>query len=221
MTSFFKISSLMVAVAFLCSSVQADSFDYSDVSGTNIAYSNIFETTNTDDPLFGAPSASGDNLDFPSTGFSANAVNEQVDFLNGTIDLVATANSGQTFNSVELNEFGVYFNSGDSAMSSVTTFIFVTVDGETFTDSITQTFEGTGSGAWNASFKIEVPDTDSAIIQFHNILLSSAGAGDVASISKRDVDLVLNADGNPVPEPTAAVVLMAGLMGTALRRRRS
>ena len=218
MTRFLKISSLIVALVFTCSAIQAQ-IAHPDTFGTNTSFTNIFETTNTNAPLFGAPTASGDNLDFPAGGFSANAVNGAVDFLNGSIALDVTANSGQTFNSVELNEFGVYFNSGATAESSVTTFIFVTVDGQTFTDSVTQTFTGTGNGVWNASFKVDLPDAENASISFHNVLLSTAGAGEVASISKRDVDLTINT--TPVPEPTAAALLFAGLMGTTLRRRRS
>ena len=218
MTRFFKISALIVVVALMSSTAVAQ-FNYTDVSGTNITYTNIFETTNTNDPLFGQPTANGDNLDFPATGFSANAVDAEIDFLNGSIDLTASANSGQTFNSIELSEFGVYFNSGASAFSSVTTFLFVTVDGMTYSDSVTQSFSGTGSGAWDASFKITVPDTETAHIQIHNILLSDAGPGEVASISKRDVDLIING-GGVIPEPTSAAILFAGLLGTTLRRRR-
>ena len=221
MTRIFNIAGLFVLATLISASTAVGQFNHPDALGTTFDYTNIFETTNTNGPLFGAPTANGNNLDFPAAGFAANATGPSVDFLNGMIELDVSSNTGQTFNSIELSEFGVYFNSGASAFSSVTTFLFVTVGGQTFSDSVTQSFSGTGSGVWDASFKIAIPDTLDATVQIHNILLSEAGPGDVASISKRDVDLFVGGDGPVVPEPTSAAILFAGLLGTALRRRRS
>lgn len=220
MTRFLKTFALVTVVALFTSTATADLFEWDDVAVNGITYTNIFETTNTDGPLWGQPQEEAGFLDFDVIGFSANAVDGDVDFLNGMINLNASSNSGQTFNSVQLDEFGIFFNNGDTAFSSVTTFLFVTVNGQTFSEMTTQEFAGTGTGAWDFSLKVDIPDTDKAFIQIHNILLAEAGPGDVASISKRDANLRIP-DGEIIPEPTSAAILFAGLMGVALRRRRS
>jgi hypothetical protein len=185
---------------------------YSDVAGPNISFTDIVETSG--DGLFGQPNANGDGLNFPSTGFSAEGVDGAIDFVNGMLELEASSNSGMLFNSVSLDEFGVYFNFEDS-FSSVDGFLTVVTADGTYTDSFELEF-GEGSGTWVGNATVSFPSTDSAEIFVHNILLADSDGDQVASINKRDVSISVGV----IPEPSTVGLLGLGLLGLVTRRRR-
>ena len=177
----FSITKTLTAVAVLLVATTGiiNAQSYSDVFGDTIDFVNINESTGGG--LFGQPDAVGDDLSFPVSGFSAEAVDGAIDFLNGIVSLDVSANSGQTFSSIELDEFGVYFNTGNS-VSSVDAFLTVVTDDGTFSDSFSFSF-GDGSGVWQGLAEVVFPETDSAQVFIHNILLSDAEVGEVASVS--------------------------------------
>ena len=210
--SYFKITTIAVAVA-LFASVGANAQMYSDVSNSEFSYSNIFESSGGG--LFGQPDASGNQLEFPVSTFSANGVDGGVDFLNGMLNLDVSSNSGEAFSTVSLDEFGVYFNTGDS-FSSVDAFLTVVIDQSVYTDSFNFSFNE-GSGLWSGSASVVFPETFEATIFVHNILLANSVADEVASISKRNVTLTI---GEAIPEPTACGILAIGLIGLVGRRKR-
>ena len=216
MRSIISIAAAFALIAFAGTTVNAQ-FNHPDVFGATVDYTDIEETTNTGSELFGAPSVSGDNLVFPVSGYTTNAVDSAVDFLNGSVELTATSDS--SFNSVSVSEFGIYTNLGATSESTVATFLFVTVDGVTFSESILQTF-GEGIDSWTADLTVEIPDTASAIVRVHNILTSTAGAGEIASIAKRDAQVQIDSS-KAIPEPAAASLLALGIAGFAARRRRA
>lgn len=214
----FSITKTLTAVAVLlvASAGVTNAQTYSDVFGNTIDFLNIQEAEG--DGLFGQPVAAGDDLSFPTTGFSAEAVDGAIDFLSANVSLEVSANSGQTFSSISLDEFGVYFNTGNS-VSSVDAFVTVITDDGTFTDSFNFNF-GAGSGVWQGIAEVVFPETDSAQVFVHNILLADAETGEVASISKRNATVRVGTAGPVVPEPTTFGILALGMIGMATRRRR-
>ena len=206
-----RLLSFMAVAVLAFSSSQLFAQSYADVSSESLDYVDIFESTGGG--LFGQPTASGMELNFPTTGFNAEGVDGAVDFLNGIVELTASSNTGQTFSQVTLDEFGVYFNTGDSESSVEAFLTVVTADG-LFTDSFHLEF-GEGSGTWIGGVTVSFPATLEADIFVHNILLADSVPDEVAAINKRDVNLTVG-----VPEPSMAGILLFGLCGIAARRRR-
>lgn len=210
MTSFKSISCLLaLAVALSCG--QAVGQTYSNVSGSDFDYTDIVETSGGG--LFGQPTVEGADLIFPTTGFSAEGVDGALDFLNGMLELEVSSNSGQAFSQISLDEFGVYFNTGDS-ISTVEGFLTVQTDDGLFTDSFSFEF-GAGSGTWIGNATVNFPATLQADVFVHNILLADSVPDEVGSINKRDIQLTVG-----VPEPSICGLMLIGLCGMATRRRR-
>ena len=209
MTIFRSLTFLAVAAVALCSHSFAQT--YSDVSGDNFDFVDIVESTGGG--LFGQPVADGDELNFTASGFSAEAVDGAIDFLSGAVELTVSSNSGQAFSQITLDEFGVYFNTGDS-ISAVEAFLTVVTDDGLFTDSFQLEFGG-GSGTWIGQVSVNFPATLEADVFITNILLADSVTDEVASISKQDVNLTVS-----IPEPSMAGIVLVGLCGLATRRRR-
>ena len=199
-----------LVVVLLCG--QSFGQSYTSVSSGGIDFTNIVETSGGG--LFGQPEADGGDLSFPLTNFSAEGVDGAVDFLNGMLELTASSNSGQAFSQVSLDEFGVYFNTGDS-ISSVEGFLTVETSDGLFTDSFQLEFDG-GSGTWIGNVTVNFPATLEADIFVHNILLADAVPDEVGSINKRSVSISVGV----VPEPSVCGLLIVGMCGLAGRRRR-
>lgn len=205
-----KVTSLTLASLLFCSLSFAQS--YTNVSGSAFDFTDIVETSGGG--LFGQPVPDSGDLSFPLTNFSAEGVDGAIDFLNGMLELTASSNNGQVFSQVSLDEFGVYFNSGDS-FSSVEGFLTVSTEDGLFSDSFQLEFEE-GSGTWVGNVTVNFPATLEADIFVHNILLADAVPDEVASISKRNVSLTIGV----VPEPSVCGLMLVGLCGLATRRRR-
>lgn len=187
---------------------------YTDVIGDTLNFTNINEVSGGG--LFGQPNAIGDDLSFPVAGFNAEGVDGAIDFLNGMVQLDLSSNAGQTFSTVSLDEFGVYFNTGNS-VSSVDAFLTVVTDDGVFTDSFSFNF-GAGTGFWEGAASVIFPETDSAQVFIHNILLADSEIDEVASISKRNATVSVGTAA--IPEPTTFGLLALGMIGLASRRRR-
>jgi len=204
----------VVAVLLVAFTGVVNAQSYDDVTGNTIDFANIDETTG--EGIFGQPTAVGDDLSFPVSGFNAEAVDGAIDFVNGIVRLDVSANSGQTFSSIALDEFGVYFNTGNS-VSSVDAFLTVITSDGTFSDTFSFSF-GAGSGVWDGVAEVFFPETDSAKVFVHNILLADSEVGSVASINKRNA--TIRVGNNVIPEPTTFGILALGMIGMAARRRR-
>ena len=209
LASFLTIALVAFATSF--SSAQT----YMDVMGTDIDFTNIIETSGGG--VFGQPTASGNEINFPATGFSVLGENGMSDFLQGSLELDASSNSGMTFSSVSLQEFGSYFMSGDST-GSVDAFLSVITPDGLFQDSFTFDFTE-GAGSWLGNAEVSFPATSTATVFLQNILFADSAPNEAASITKRDVRIRFG-DETAIPEPTAVGLLALGLVSICSRRRR-
>lgn len=88
---------------------QALPINYGDFNGTTVDYLQVEEDTNSGDtlPLFGAPSVSGDSLDFDPVGFNANATGAAgVDVTDGNLNFTIMSHAGYAIDMVSLSEAG-------------------------------------------------------------------------------------------------------------------
>lgn len=208
-------SYLALAIVFALS-FSAYGQTYTNVSGFDLDFTNIVETSGGS--LFGQPNAIGNDLNFPNTAFSAESVSGGVDFLNGMVELNASSNTGMTFSSVSLDEFGVYFTSPDAdSLASVDGFLTVVTPDGSFSDSFSLDFENGEVGNWTGQAFVSFPETTTADVFIHNILFADSDADGASSISKRDVTVTF---GTAIPEPSTFGLLLLGVTGLASRRRR-
>ncbi len=87
---------------------RAASINYGNFTGTTTIYEGVTESSSTDPvPLFGAPTISGDTLDFNPVGFSASSSNgTTADITDGQLLFGAKAKPGLGLGSVVISERG-------------------------------------------------------------------------------------------------------------------
>jgi hypothetical protein len=99
----------MLSLVALAPMALAVPINYGDFSGTTVDYLDVEEDTNSGDtlPLFGAPSVSGDSLDFDPVGFDAHATGAAgVDVTDGNLNFMIMAKAGNAIDMVSLSEAG-------------------------------------------------------------------------------------------------------------------
>ncbi|TWU25812.1 hypothetical protein [Bythopirellula polymerisocia] len=96
------------AFALIPAISQATPINYGDFDGTTVMYLDVTEDSVTDNtPLFGAPTISGDALDFNPIGFGAFASGAGGnDMTDGQLFFMIQAKQGQGINTVLLSEAG-------------------------------------------------------------------------------------------------------------------
>jgi hypothetical protein len=98
-----------ILIAAASSQAVAAPINYGDFMGTTVTYVGVTEDSNSGDtpPLFGAPTISGDSLDFDPVGFSASAKGEDgVDITDGNLKFMVVAKPGNTISGIVLSEAG-------------------------------------------------------------------------------------------------------------------
>lgn len=83
--------------------------NYGDFTGSHVTYVNVRESANTPDdstPLFGAPTISGNTLDFDPVGFSAAATGGGVDITDGNLSFDIFSHAGRGIDAVQFSEAG-------------------------------------------------------------------------------------------------------------------
>jgi hypothetical protein len=86
----------------------AAQINYGSHMGTHVTYVNVTEDSGSDEPLplFGAPTVTGNSIDFNPTGFDATSSNGGSDITDSNLVFMVTAKSGSRISSVTLNEAG-------------------------------------------------------------------------------------------------------------------
>jgi hypothetical protein len=121
-----SVLALLCLVAF-AGMVHAAPINYGDFSGNTVDYLQVTEDANSAGdapPLFGAPSVSGDSLDFDPVGFGASTTGAAGnDTTDGNLKFTIMAKGGNAIDSVSLSEAGDTTLSGfgtDATYTSVT-----------------------------------------------------------------------------------------------------
>jgi hypothetical protein len=114
---------------------QAAPINYGNFAGVTVDYLNVTEDANSAGdapPLFGAPSVSGDSLDFDPVGFNASATGAAgIDVTDGNLSFTIKAKAGYAIDMVSLSEAGDTTLAGfgtDGTFTSVTAIGVINID---------------------------------------------------------------------------------------------
>lgn len=124
---------LMLALLAIAAPAQAVSINYGDYVGITVSYLQVTEDSVTDPtPLFGAPTVSGDTLNFDPVGFGASATGAGgVDITDGNLVFMIQAKPSQVIENVILSEAGDYTIFGTGGVGTQ-----VTVSAPVFIDIV-------------------------------------------------------------------------------------
>ena len=244
-TAFALISFLLVGVTF----VDAGSInygDFSDIPPGSVMYLDVTESSGTDPvppPLFGAPSITGNLLDFDPPGFVSTTTGGPLDVTDGQLNFTMMAARNSGFYSLAISEWGDYSFAGSGAVgTSVSASVSVRVEileidnvvlpspivissSNTFaTDMASEGGPTDGLESWSLNVLADLSPVlhgallgaTKAEVVINNQLISNSESDSLAFIAKKDFKLI---PGTEVPEP--ASLLLVGLAGCcmAIRRR--
>ena len=107
---FLTVAAAALLVSFLTSPTVAALFVYGDFLGTSVTYVGVQENSVTDPgPLFGAPTISGNQLDFNPSGFAATATGPGgIDITDGQLNFTIWAHNESFIDNFMLSESGDY-----------------------------------------------------------------------------------------------------------------
>jgi hypothetical protein len=110
-------------VSVLSRPVLSAQISYGDHMGTHVTYVNVTEDSGSDEAggLFGAPTVTGNSIDFNPTGFDASSSGAASDITDGNLVFMVTAKSGSRISSITLNELGDTTLAGNVTPGSMNT----------------------------------------------------------------------------------------------------
>jgi hypothetical protein len=125
-----SLASALVVVAAAGQS-QAAQINYGTHMGVHVTYVNITEDSGASEPLplFGAPTVTGDSIDFNPIGFDASSSNGGADITAANLVFMITAKSGSRIQSLILNESGNTTLAGNVTPGSMDTATAVFASG--------------------------------------------------------------------------------------------
>jgi len=150
------VVSAVVAVGLIVVPVaQAVPINYGNLNAVSVVYQQVTEDSSTDPtPLYGAPSVSGDSLNFSPVSFGANAGGAGgFDITDGTLATTLHAISGNYIEKIQFSERGDYTLAGSGTAgtnATVTNSLFVRITGVTgapinpITTTVSMTFTPSG-----------------------------------------------------------------------------
>ena len=209
---------LVALVGFSGRPAEADIIRYSDVNGEHVNFVEITEFSRGRSEMFGQPEANSDSISMPAFGFNATACGG-LDFHQGLLELTIEAKPGQLIDSIELSEFGSYFQFGELTDIQVHTSAFVEIHGEVFDADSVFANAGEANGNWNQSFQIRFPATDRLRLVVDSQMLAFAGSDQVAFIDKTGMTVRVSTVSVPEPEVVTGLASFA-LLGLLFARRR-
>jgi len=109
----------------------AAQINYGTFMGTNVTYVNVTEDTGSDEPLplFGAPTVTGNSIDFNPTGFDATSAGEGSDITDSNLVFMVRAKPLVGIQSVILSEAGDTTQAGNVTPGSMGTATAVFASG--------------------------------------------------------------------------------------------
>ena len=119
--------------------------DFDDIPPGVVTYTDVTESTSTDEePLFGAPTVTVNQLDFDPSGFGASASNGDIDITDGQLNFGFETLPGTGIRSLLIEEGGDYSFLNGEAATSVNFGVFAKVT-VTEVDGVTLPLVGPGS----------------------------------------------------------------------------
>ena len=99
---------LAFALALAARPSSAAQVNYGTHAGTHVCYVNVTEDSGVDEPLpiFGAPTVTGNSMDFNPIGYDASSTNGGSDTTDSNLVFMVTAKSGSRISKLTLNETG-------------------------------------------------------------------------------------------------------------------
>lgn len=217
---------------------------YGNFSGTSIDFLGVRETTTSPgdpEPLFGAPTVSGDQLLFFPTAFASTSAGGGADITSSQMQMFIDAKPLATIDKISITEFGekdlagvgtAATSASVSAVVDITVLevnnipvspIFIAGNVMTFTPDDDYALPGDlGFSTWTGSLLIDIESVVDNVtrlqLTFKNILDTTSETGTTAFIQKDVVSgpaVVVEV----IPEPGTAILLGLGLAALAVRRR--
>ncbi len=210
---------VLVAAAVIANPTQADVVCYPDLSGDNVLFQDIVESSMEVGPLYGNPTVSGDQISFPAAGFAVQSINGDISFMNGRLDMTIRAKPGQLIDSLTFEEFGSFFLQGPDATAISSAVAMLTADGTNLFGSMTLDTSMPGSDAWNETMTINFDPTDEVRLVYDSRLFAAAGLGSVAFIDKGGINISVGSFA-AVPEPASCSLLGLLLVAGCYKCRR-
>lgn len=102
------VAGAVLVLEILSHPVLAAQINYGSHMGTHVTYVNVTEDSGSDEPLplFGAPTVTGNSIDFNPTGFDAASSGVGSDITDSNLVFMVTAKSGSRISSITLSEAG-------------------------------------------------------------------------------------------------------------------
>ena len=121
----------MAAVVAFSTQASAAPINYGDFAGVTVMFTDVTEDSGTDPtPLFGAPTVSGDSLDFNPVSFNSTSSGAAgTDITDGTLTMMLMSTPGNFIDEIEFDEAGDFTLTGLSgeAFASVTATFFLDI----------------------------------------------------------------------------------------------
>jgi hypothetical protein len=113
----------LLALALVAPPSLAAQINYGTHTGTHVTYVNVTEDTGASEPLplLGAPTVTGNSIDFNPVGFDASSANGGSDITNSNLVFMVTAKANSRIRSITLNETGDTTLAGNVAPGSTGT----------------------------------------------------------------------------------------------------
>jgi len=106
--NFVPLSGVVILLTMIVQPSFGAQINYGSHMGTHFTYVNVTEDTGATEPLplFGAPTVTGDSMDFNPVGFDATSTGVASDITDSNLVFMVTAKSGSRIRSITLNESG-------------------------------------------------------------------------------------------------------------------
>ncbi|MEM9753880.1 MAG: PEP-CTERM sorting domain-containing protein [Planctomycetota bacterium] len=218
-------SALLCALGLSLGQAANAAVSYGDYIGTTVTFADVVEASGDPiedpEPLYGAPTVSGDTLDFnPTAGFAADA--PPTDTTDGALTFTLESNTASPIaETMVISESGTFEFTGVGAGELVVARLLVQVfdltgtllatDQQFYLNSYTGSAGETGTWSLTSSIDLTPFDATAVNVVVNNVLQTTGIGPAEVIIAKTDFDI-------DVPEPASAA-LLGGLGLLALRRR--
>lgn len=178
----------------------------------------VFTTVDDVDGVYN-PVVSGNTLSINPSNFDALASGVATESMTGTLNLTLDAMPGYQITGVTFDELGDYNVAGTGAASAELSY---TATANTGTTNGSSTFNApTGTSIWPNSFSAAfAPGTTTVDLSIVNQLDASGIATADLGFIKKKASSGLIVETAPIPEPSAAILSLFGLLALAGLRRR-